>query len=401
MRRSGASTSSQVAEVKSRKRSLKDAGVACFLANHYQIFFLWPPQLEETYKKRGRPRRSIVSPNLQFSPFVEQENENEMHLDHAIPWKTISRHFSVRENNKLSSERLVTIDFSPRNQPHQKEELLYFSNALANTIQEFSTTERLKYPNKFPVESTGKVFSDELLQKRLALDEGWATDGATYLTAQNQRLEFWIQCARAGQEHDPETRPRPIRFTTDDMDLADAAKILIVENDLTAVLTLAHHPLIPFGDLIFLSWGHSFGIDRLVDYCLCPYIYLNILAEFPEWCQDEKYRKLHAFQSLERWITCDCDGDAQMGMHRWFYRDRKAKESQTLNQPWPFAWSRYESRDIFADMGRMKEYLKLCFAVLYRCDLVLRECGREIDWAGEIAAALRQLHVDIQVERQC
>ncbi|KAF9962577.1 hypothetical protein BGZ70_008018 [Mortierella alpina] len=293
-----------------------------------------------------------------------------MHLDHTLPWNTISKHFSVRENNKLSSERLVTIDLNPRNQPHQKKELLYFSNALANAIQEFSTTERKKYPNKFPAESTGKVFSDELLQRRLVLDEGRGMDGGGYLTAQNQRLEFWIQCARAKYERDPEAWPHPISFTDNDLDLADAAKILIIENDL-------------------------FGIERLGDYCLYSYIYLNILAEFPEWCQDQKYRKLHAFQSLERWITSNCDGDAQMGMHRTFYRDRKETEEQIPNQPWPFSWSRYVPRNIFADMGRMKEYLKLCFAVIYRYDMVLRECGRETDWVREIALALRQFHVDI------
>ncbi|KAF9981420.1 hypothetical protein BGZ75_007302 [Mortierella antarctica] len=286
------------------------------------------------------------------------------------------------------------MDFNPLNKPNQKSELLYFSNALANAIQEFSATERTKYPNKFPAESTGKVFSDELLQKRLVLDEGCATDGGTYLTAQNQRLEFWIQCARSKYEGDP------VCYNTNNLDLADAAKILIIENEMSSVLTLVHHRLIPFQGLMYLSWHHSFGIDRLEDYCLYSYIYLNILAEFPEWCQKEQYRKLNAFRSLERFMTSTCDGDAQMRMHRSFYWDPRDPE-ELKNQQWPFSLSRYVPRDIFADMGRMKEYLKLCFAVLYRYDMVSRECGRQVDWADGIASALRQFHVDIHVHCTC
>ncbi|KAF9954925.1 hypothetical protein BGZ72_004153 [Mortierella alpina] len=325
-----------------------------------------------------------------------------MHLDHKIPWKTISKHFSVRNNNKLSWDGLITVDFNPRDKPSQKSELVYFSNALTNVIREFSATERKKYPNKFPAETTGKVFSDELLQRRLVLDDRLSIDFRSYLTTQNQRFEYWIQRAGAEYEQGSDTWPysSTLSFSTSDLDLADAAKVLIVENDMSAVLTLARHPLIPFSQLFSLSWGHSFGIDRLLDYCLRSYIYLNILAEFPEWCQKEQYRELAAFRSLERMMTDTCDGDAQVGMHRAFYWDRVESE-QLTDQQGSFSPSSYVPRDIFADLGRMKEYLKLCFAVLYRCDMVFRECEREIDWATEIAYALQQFHVDIRIYCTC
>ncbi|KAF9272160.1 hypothetical protein BGZ68_002655 [Mortierella alpina] len=325
-----------------------------------------------------------------------------MHLDHIIPWNTISKNFSVRKNDKLSWDGLVTMDFNPREKPNQKNELLYLSNALANAIEEFSATERRKYPNKFPAETTGKVFSDELLQKRLVLDEGCATNGGTYLTSQNQRLEFWIRRARAQYEHDPDTwlQPSQLMYSTNDLDLADAAKILIIENDMSAVLTLARHPLIPFRNLISLSWGHSFGINRLVEYCLHSYIYLNILAEFPKWCQKEEYRKLEAFKRLENLMTSTCDGDAQMTMHHSFYCELREPE-ELMHKGRTDLVPRFAPRDIFADMGRMKEYLKLCFAVLYRYDMMVKECGEETDWMSEIAFALQQLHVDLQVFCTC
>ncbi|KAF9276863.1 hypothetical protein BGZ68_009696 [Mortierella alpina] len=318
-----------------------------------------------------------------------------MHLDHTVPWSTISKYFSVRDN-EVTWDSLVTMDFNPHNEPSQENELLYFFNALANAIEEFSATERRKYPDRFPAETTGEVFSEELLQKRLVLDSRLDLDGGNYLTSQNQRLEFWIQCARV----EDECRGPDIRYDYRHCNLADAAKILIIENDMSAVLTLAHHPLIPLKDLISLGSGHSFGIDHLVYYCLHSYVYLNILAEFPEWCQKEEYRGLEAFKRLENLMTSTCDGDAQMGMHRSFYWDVREPEV-VIVEGRPCRLPRFAPRDIIADMGRMKEYLKLCFAVLYRYDMMVKECGGETDWVTEIAYALRQFHVDIQTYCTC
>ncbi|KAG0319911.1 hypothetical protein BGZ99_004851 [Dissophora globulifera] len=276
------------------------------------------------------------------------------------------------------------MDINPCKKPSQDKELLYFANAIANVIKAFSATERKKYPVQFPAESSGQLFSDELLQKYLARNQEYAAYGDPYLTEQNQRLEYWI--GRANGAHgrrrsNTSSHPSKPQFSCHDLDLADAVKILIIENDMSAVLTLARHSLIPIKDLDSIGWGHSFGIDHLVYYCLWSYVYLNILAEFPEWCQNENYRKLSAFQQLERLMTSTCDGDGQMPMHRSFYTD--------LNKEGQFA-----PRDIFADMGRMKEYLKLCFAVLYRYDMAAKEYGNEVDWLKATAGALRQLHVD-------
>ncbi|KAF9918810.1 hypothetical protein FBU30_011269 [Linnemannia zychae] len=314
-----------------------------------------------------------------------------MHLDHAIPWNTISKLFFVRQNDKPSYSYdgkflAFTIDLYPRMKPNQDKELLYFSNAIAMAIKEFSATERLKYPIRFPAENSGQLFSHETLRKSLTWDRGYAMIGGTYLTEQNQRLEYWINRAfEAYNSHpDPGTWSNisKMGFSTRDMDLADVVKILIIENDISPVLRLAQHPLVPLNQIDSLSWGHSFGINRLVDYCLLPYIYLNILAEFPEWCQNEKYRNLDAFQRLERGLTSTCDGDGQMHMHRSFFCD--------LNEEGQFV-----SRDIFADMKRMKEYLKQCFAVLYRYDVVAKEYGTETNWLKEIAFILERLHVNI------
>ncbi|KAF9341162.1 hypothetical protein BGZ91_010648 [Linnemannia elongata] len=219
-----------------------------------------------------------------------------MHLDHAIPWITISKLFSVRQNDKPLPAQDGTLrfaeDLNPCNKPNQDKELLYFSNAIANVIKEFSTTERKKYPVQFPAESSGELFPDELLQKRFASNQEYAAHGDTYLTEQNQRLEYWIRRAHGEREPDTSFNPSKAMFSCFDLDLADAVKILIIENHMSA---------------------------------------------------------------------------------------------EGLFVP----------RDIFADMGRMKEYLKLCFAVLYRYDMAAKEYGREHDWLRAIADALGQLNVNI------
>jgi hypothetical protein len=40
---------------------------------------------------------------------------------------------------------------------------------------------------------------------------------------------------------------------------------------------------------------------------------------------------------------------------------------------------------VHKDLGLLKEYIKTLFAILYRYDLLLRECGIEPGWESEIA----------------
>jgi hypothetical protein len=42
-------------------------------------------------------------------------------------------------------------------------------------------------------------------------------------------------------------------------------------------------------------------------------------------------------------------------------------------------------------MERLKQYLKLCFELLYRYDMLARECGVHINWEGAIAVTVSSL----------
>ncbi|KAF9351704.1 hypothetical protein BGX26_010349 [Mortierella sp. AD094] len=306
-----------------------------------------------------------------------------MHQDHNIPWYTLSQNFAVVSKFD-HTRRTDHTDLYPLDKPNQAKEFEYFSVALVKAIQEFATTERQKYPETFPIEETGKLFSDELLESASS-DIPWpGTYHEDYLTKQNQKIEYWISCARDYAERCPESGYPPFVYTTSNLGLASVVKCLIIKNQMSPLLMLANHPSIPLKDLYMLSWGHSFGWSRLVDYALSAYIYINVLGEFPQLCKDAKYKKLRAAMSLMSHLTSTCDGDAQIVMHRPFILLPPEKFPKTGHDLYV---------DIFEDMGKLKEYLKSCFEVLYRCEMLARECNREIKWADEIACALSQLHV--------
>jgi hypothetical protein len=67
-------------------------------------------------------------------------------------------------------------------------------------------------------------------------------------------------------------------YSTSTAGLADAVKMLIISNEMLALLRLANHEKIPLGDLNHLSWGHSFGVTHVADVALEIYMLLNIAA---------------------------------------------------------------------------------------------------------------------------
>jgi hypothetical protein len=46
------------------------------------------------------------------------------------------------------------------------------------------------------------------------------------------------------------------------------------------------------------------------------------------------------------------------------------------------------SADPLADFNKLHEHLKMCFQLLYRYDMLARECGADLDWESEVALAV-------------
>jgi hypothetical protein len=289
-----------------------------------------------------------------------------MHQDHNLHWDIVAANLvHIHENPRLTPRRS---DLFPRKLPSQTRSLHHFVRALVSAIQSFSSTERAKYPARFGKPDSGEVFADEFLSGKPSPIPG---QGLSYLptalNSQNQRIEYWIKSAGSGKHG----------YTTSNGDLADAVKELLAANQMSSLLMLAQHPRIPIGELRYLSWGHSFGFDYAASTALTAYIFFNVLEATPA---ASKCLELHSYKHVLHSLTCSGDYDAHTLPHRMFFR--------TGDQA-----RRGEARDFDprADFSALKDYLKWCFAILYKYDMLLKECGLDPNWEREIVYTLNSI----------
>ncbi|KAJ7693620.1 hypothetical protein B0H17DRAFT_981469 [Mycena rosella] len=283
-----------------------------------------------------------------------------MHQTHNIAWDSLSSNLAfVFENKAVTPWRT---DFFPRSLPSQARSLNHFAKTVATTIQKFSDTERAKYPAHYSAPSSGPIFSTSLLSRYCDLP-------FPSVTAKNQLLENWIE--RAG--------PTTPWYSTSHGDLADVVKVLLAENEMDQLLMLAQHPRVPLADLHSLSWGHSFGWDHIMDWALRPYLFFNILLSKPELIADGRYKSMISYTHAIRFATGSGDYDAQAFPHREFFFGATD------------TWLAADAVDPLGDADKLHEYLKMCFRMLYRYDMLARECGRYLDWEGTVARTVNSM----------
>jgi hypothetical protein len=279
-----------------------------------------------------------------------------MHQSHNIAWDSLTSNLTFITENPVVTPRRT--DFFPRGLPSQANSLNHFARTVATTIRTFSDTERAKYPTKFDAPLQGKLFPDSILERYSSI---------TYpsVTPKSQLIEHWIE--RAG--------PTP-SYNTGQGDLADVVKVLLAENRLDQLLMLAHHPRIPLHELHQLSWGHSFGWDHVMQWALEAYIFFNVLLSKPELHADGRYKSMQGYKFALRILTNSTDYDAQTYPHREFFFGALDDGGNV------------ERADPLADFNKLHEYLKMCFRLLYRYDVLARECGVGLDWEGNVACTV-------------
>lgn len=278
-----------------------------------------------------------------------------MHQEHNIPWNTLASNFKyIYENPAFTPRRTALF---PRDLPNQASQVTHFSKALENTITEFSRTERAKYPETFKCPVSGKLFSDELM-----------THHPKFLNPTVHLIENWIADAKASDGTDDDT----YSFNTSHGDLADVVKILIHENEMSTLLMLAHHLQIPLIQLRSLSWGHHFGFSRVAEAALAAYLSINHYTA-ADLFRKQKYKTLSGYQNLLRYLTDSMDYDGQQVPHRNFMGTNPTRDG---------------AADSLEDIDRLRDYLKILFSLLYRYDMLVRECGAEGSWLGEIIPGL-------------
>ncbi|KAH2920767.1 hypothetical protein KXW25_003033 [Aspergillus fumigatus] len=256
------------------------------------------------------------------------------------------------------------------NRPH-------FTQTLISTIEEFSATERAKYPPPAALPKSGPLYDAAILS---SIEEKYhlgphATNSAVSnpLSEEFQDVDYWISQAP---------------YSTATAHLADAVKMLIISNEMLALLRLANHEKIPLMDLNHLSWGHSFGVTHVADVALEIYMLLNIAASVKAnakpgsanetGCLTETRR----FRSFASWGLGDFDFPAQDIPHRLFWNTKCITDGLEFSTWDPL---RLESDD---ERREMKEYSKMCFELLYRYDLLLKEMGGDPEWKEEILGIL-------------
>ncbi|KAJ7102350.1 hypothetical protein B0H15DRAFT_327699 [Mycena belliarum] len=284
-----------------------------------------------------------------------------MHQSHNIAWDSLSTNLTFIFENKALTPRRT--DLFARQLESQAASLNHFTRTIAATIREFADTERAKYPTKYPAPSTGPLFPNKLLLR-------YCDPHFSSINDKNQSIENWIE--RAGQEPPP-------GYTTSHGDLADVVKVLIAENEMDQLLMLAQHPRVPLTDLHSLSWGHSFGWDHVVQWALEPYIFFNVLLSKPELIQKGRYKSMDSYRRVIALATGSGDYDAQSFPHREFFWGSLERRVST------------DGLDPFGDVEKLHEYLKTCFSLLYRYDMLARECGRDVNWEGIVARNINVL----------
>lgn len=301
-----------------------------------------------------------------------------MHQDHNIPWNTLASNFKfIHENPHITPHRT---DLYPLYKPTQAGDFTHFVKALKMTIQEFATTERAKYPSTFPAPSEGKVFSDDLLKRYPTSYPTSPFFHLPLLDTNSQRIENWIARALPTNQANEQT---PSYFNDDQ--LGDIIKLLIVENQMETLLMLAHHPKIPINSLHHMSWGHSFGWNRLQEYALQAYIFFNVIASKPELIESGKYKEMESYKYVVNHLTGTVDGDGQTIPHREFLlRPVTGNTCQKLhNRTMDETFI-----EVFEDLKLLQEYLKKLFSLLYRYEMLVRECGLDSQWELEISDAM-------------
>ncbi|KAK7195879.1 hypothetical protein NESM_000520500 [Novymonas esmeraldas] len=299
-----------------------------------------------------------------------------MHLSHQIPWNGASRHFQFVPSHKALYGHPSGL--FPRNEERQESDLWHFIRVVADTVVEFATTERRKYPGDMT--TSAPLFSDELLDAaKYELDPHQENcNRCIPIHAEMQSVSYWQHCAG-----DDNTSSLAV--------LGDAVKFLIQQDQSRALLSLSQ--AIPMSSLFHLSWGHSFGVSLVAVTSMRLYILLN-LAYAVQQQQRLSAKKLFCIFDVDE-LRCevlecfsDHDFSAQMIMHRQFWQ-RYVDNIYGPGEP--------VFRDpAEVDMDGLRAYLSHCFRVVYLYDMIARESG-DADtvafWREEVRAILhRTLH---------
>lgn len=271
-----------------------------------------------------------------------------MHQGHNIPWAIIEANFRFIRDNKALTPHISGYFPRTHKNPQMPIELKHFIKIFVQTITDFSSTERAKYPVHIPPVYEGRLFSDVLCDKY-----------PMYLNQNNQRVEYWIKVSR----HSGVRLLQPV------------ANILLYENEMEPLLMLARHPQIQMKGWIHLEQEHynQYGFNRTKELSLSAYIFFST-AQAVGTMQSGEYMYDHNYRHLLEQMTLYQPRCSEQAVHLDFVRDIGAVVNKGP-----------EKVAMHMDQERFERYLKDLFALLYRYDVLARECGIDPQWEREIS----------------
>ena len=269
-----------------------------------------------------------------------------MHQSHNIPWSTFEKHFTYVVEDKRYTPPFT--GFRYKESPAAVKELQHFARKFTATINEFSETERKKYPTKIPaIPRNAKVFSDALRDKY-----------PRYMNEHYQSLSCWIAYPQY---------PQPPHYHRIDLIFRDIIMILLLENEMETLLMLAQHPQIQMARMLQLRCDHhqsSRGEESLV----WAYLFVNTM-EALGLSSNGGYARTEEFKQL---VT-----DIETGVH---YCGQQVAHEMLL--PWTDTLPAHLRAGYLphAHFEEVQEYLKGLFAVIYRYDVLAREVKVDPGW---------------------
>jgi hypothetical protein len=158
----------------------------------------------------------------------------------------------------------------------------YFVNAFCRTLEEHSDIERAKYPQVFhPPEDDEDVFSEataDRIKRALQYSAEKAPETCSTEALDNRKMSSWLEFMWI----------RTSSRTVLSYDQIEIIKVLILHNEMEAVLRLLAYPSVDLGP----AWERWFDVE--IDYGLKPlfylplmsYLCLNMLLQKPELYDD-------------------------------------------------------------------------------------------------------------------
>lgn len=357
-----------------------------------------------------------------------------MHQSHNIPWHLLAAHFEPcladscnrQKNNrycphvlnKSSNYGCPFVYLHALDKPTQTSDLVFFCARFIRALNAFSTTARAKFPSPLAVDDhkspriSAADTDDRLLraagQKRdenHARYAGMSVEGyrEARLDGRVMPLGNWLH----GYESVLEDRS----FEAG----ADMTKALLDEGcrgegrgaggkeekeEETAwgiLLRMARsEKQMGAGARMVLgsvSYGqsHQQGWKTVGWMALEGYMLLNTIMAVPGLMQDDKagVAMWKRWNRIRRWCrSFTMDNNTQTLPHAQFWRAVGVMREDCFLE---INDGIMASADLFQDMDRVQEYSKKCWRLMYGCDLLMKECGIDPDWAGQLPWLLGDL----------